>query len=62
MQPETKEKQALSKYSLEEYAAIRNEIVSMMEQSRNIWITMITLYEDDLMDVFAEYKKSIRRK
>lgn len=62
MQPETKEKQALSKHSLEEYSALRNEIVSTMEQSRNIWITMITLYEDDLMDVFAEYKKSIRRK
>lgn len=44
MQPETKEKQVISKYSLEEYSALRNEIVSTMEQSRNIWITMITLY------------------
>lgn len=32
------------KISIEEYAALRNEIVSTMEQQRNIWIAMYTIY------------------
>ena len=32
------------KTSSEEYAALRNEIVSTMEQQRNTWITMYTIY------------------